>query len=71
MGRYWVNRKGEWLENLMVVADSPAEALKIAATIPTADWAATRESYELIGKNTFSLSGVSLSDTREAWNEPK
>lgn len=71
MGRYYVMRKGEWIEALVVEAESPGKAKKIARTIPDEAWRPTRQHYGQIddkGRDKIHMGNVSLSDDTKAWN---
>jgi hypothetical protein len=48
----------------MVEADSPAEALRVAETVPAEVWVASRVLTE---SQATTLTGVSLSDDRQPW----
>lgn len=72
-GRYYVMRRGEWIEALVIEADSPGEAEQVARTIPDEDWHATRKHYgqsDKKGRDRLLLGNVSVSDETPAWNAP-
>lgn len=65
-GRYWVQRTYQVFEMVQVIADSPDEAMELGKTIPVEVF---RETQVPSTRPKYSLGGVSLSDTRPAWNE--
>lgn len=70
MGRYWVTRRGEWIESVMIEADDPSAALKRAEKVPEPVWRESRwETWDGTDDGyRYTLGGVSLSDTREPWD---